>query len=75
MPSLAYTSTVLFPHDPECPLHVYVCNVSSFKEHLGSIRGKASKSKLKNTNFNFPMTKVTFFSIFLMHVQKEDFWI
>ena len=34
--------------------------------------GKASKNNLKDSNFNFPMTNVTFLSIFCMHVQEED---
>ena len=33
--------------------------------------GKASKNKLKDTSFIFPMTNVTFLAAFRTHVQKE----
>ena len=32
--------------------------------------GKASKYKLKDTNFIFPMTNVTILGVFLTHAQK-----
>ena len=33
--------------------------------------GKASKNKLKDTSFIFPMTNVTILGVFRMHAQKE----
>ena len=52
----------------------YVVNVYSdmslSKGHLGS-RGKASKNKLKDTSFIFPMTNVTILYVFRTHAQKE----
>ena len=33
--------------------------------------GKASKNKLKHTNFIFPMTNVTVLSVFRTHAQME----
>ena len=33
--------------------------------------GKASKNKLKDTIFIFPMTNVTILCVFCMHAQKE----
>ena len=52
----------------------YVVNVYSdmslSKGHLGS-RGKASKNKLKDTIFIFPMTNVTILGVFRTHAQKE----
>ena len=56
----------------------YVVNVYSdmslSKGHLGSRGGgggKASKNKLKETIFNFPMTNVTILGLFRTHAQKE----
>ena len=53
----------------------YVVNVYSdmslSKGHLGSRGGKASKNKLKDTNFIFPMTNVTILGVFRTHAQKE----
>ena len=40
--------------------------------HLGSRVGKASKYKLKDTSFIFPMTNVTILGVFGVHVQKEN---
>ena len=34
--------------------------------------GEASKTKLKDISFNFPMANVTYLSIFRTHAQKED---
>ena len=52
----------------------YVVNVDSAmfmsKGHLGS-RGGASKNKLKDTSFIFPMTKVTILGVFRTHAQRE----
>ena len=51
----------------------YVVNVYSdmslSKGRLGS-RGGASKNKLKDTGFIFPMTNVTILRIFRTHAQK-----
>ena len=33
--------------------------------------GKASKNKLKDTSFIFPMTNVTLLGVFRTHAQKE----
>ena len=54
----------------------YVVNVYSdmslSKGHLGSRGGGgASKDKLKDTNFIFPMTNVTLLGLFRTHAQKE----
>ena len=53
----------------------YVVNVYSemslSKGHLGSRGGKASKNKLKDTNFIFPMTNATISVVFRTHAQKE----
>ena len=60
----------------------YVVNVYSdmslSKGHLGSRGGgggggggKASKNKLKDTSFIFPMTNVTILGLFRTHAQKE----
>ena len=52
----------------------YVVNVYSdmslSKGHLGS-GGEASKNKLKDTIFSFPMTNVTILGVFCTHAQKE----
>ena len=53
----------------------YVVNVyrdmSLSKGHLGSRGAKASKNKLKDTSFIFPMTNVTILGVFRTHTQKE----
>ena len=41
------------------------------KGHLGSRGGKASKNKLKDTSFIFPMTNATILGVFRTHAQKE----
>ena len=41
------------------------------KGHLGSRGGKASKNKLKDTSYIFPMTNVTILGVFRTHAQKE----
>ena len=38
---------------------------------LGGGGGKASKNKLKDTSFIFPMTNVTILGVFRAHAQKE----
>ena len=70
MSSLA--STTPFPPRPKTPLTyvVYVySDMSLSKGHLGSRGGEASKKKLKDTSFTFPMTNVTILSIFRTHAQ------
>ena len=65
-------STTPFPPRPQTPLTyvVYVySDMSLSKGHLGS-RGKASKNKLKDTSFTFPVTNVTILSIFRTHAQE-----
>ena len=66
---------MLSPPRPKI-LFRYVVNVYSDMSlsngHLGSRRGgggEASKNKLKDTSFNFPMTNVTILSVFRMHAQ------
>ena len=53
----------------------YVVNVYSdmslSKRHLGSRGGKASKTKLKDTSFIFPMTNATISGVLRTHAQKE----
>ena len=53
----------------------YIVNVYSdmslSKGHLGSRGGGASKNKLKDTSFIFPMTNVTLLGVFRTHAQKE----
>ena len=48
--------------------------MSLSREHLGSMGGEGgedSKNKLKDTNFIFLMTNVTFLGVCRTHVQKE----
>ena len=63
------------PPRPKMPF-TYVVNVYSdmslSKGHLGSRRGGgASKNKLKDTSFIFPMTNVTILVVFRTHAQKK----
>ena len=62
-----------FPLDPRRPLHmlymfIETCNYPKGILGLGE---KASKNKLQDTNFIFPMTNVTVLSIVRAHAQKE----
>ena len=64
---------MLSPLDPRCPLDNDM-SLSTFTTYVKGILGqgeKASKNKLKDTNFIFPMTNVTIFGVFRMHAQKE----
>ena len=63
------------PPRPKIPF-TYVVNIYSdmslSKGHLGSMRGGgASKNKLKDTIFIFPMTNVKILGVFRTHAQKE----
>ena len=61
------------PPRPKMPFgqrHVAINIYNICKGHLGS-SGGASKNKLKDTSFIFPMTNVTILGVFRMHVQKE----
>ena len=62
-----------FPSRPKMPF-TYVVNVYSdmslSKGHLGS-RGKASKTRLKDTIFIFLMINVTILGVFCTQAQKE----
>ena len=72
MSSLA--SITPFPPKPKTPFTyvVYVYSDMSFsKGHLGSRGvGEASKNKLKDTSFAFPVTNITILSIFGTHEQE-----
>ena len=60
------------PPRPKTPFTyiVYVySDMSLSKGHLGS-RGEASKNKLKDSSFTFPVTNVTILSIFRTHAQE-----
>ena len=50
--------------------HVAINIYNICKEHFGS-RGKASKNKLKDTSYIFPMTNVTILCVLRTHAQKE----
>ena len=41
------------------------------KGQFGSRAGEASKNKVKDTSFIFPMTNVTVLGVFRTHAQKE----
>ena len=61
------------PLDPRRPLHMlYIC-IATFNCPKGilGLGEEASKNKLKDASFIFPMTKVTILSIFRTHAQKE----
>ena len=54
--------------------HVAINIYNICKGHLGSRGGgggKASKNKLKDTSFIFPMTNVTILGVFRTHAQNE----
>ena len=62
-----------FPLDPRHPLHMLYMFIATYQCPRGilGLGGKASKNKLKDTSFIFPVTNATIFSIFHMHAQKE----
>ena len=69
-------STSPFPPRPKTPftyvVYVYI-NMSLChcpKGILGLGGGEASKNKLKDTSFTFPVTNVTILSIFRTHAQE-----
>ena len=71
MSSLA--STTPFPLDPKCPLHMlymFIATCHCPKGILGLGWGEASKNKLKDTSFTFPVTNITILSIFRTHAQE-----
>ena len=51
--------------------HVAINIYNICKGHFGSMGRKASKNKLKDTSFIFPMTNVTILGVFHTHAQKE----
>ena len=75
MSSLASTTPSPPRLDPRRPLHMlYMLIVTCHcpKGILG-LGGKASKNKLKDTSFNFPVTNVTILSIFRTHAQEGHY--
>ena len=65
-------STTPFPLDPRRPLHMlymFIATCHCPKGILG-LGGKASKNKLQDTCFTFPVTNVTILSIFRTHAQE-----
>ena len=70
--SFHYSNNPPPPPIPRCPLDndMSLYTFTTCKGHLGP-RGKASKNKLKDTSFIFPMTYVTILCIFRTHAQKE----
>ena len=68
-----YNPSPPHPLDPRRSLHmlyIYIMTFNCPKGILGLV-GKASKNKLKDTSFSFPMTNITILSIFRTHAQKE----
>ena len=60
------------PLDPRRPLYMVYMFIAAYHCPKGILGlGGASKNKLKDTNFIFPMTKVTVLSVFRTHAQKE----
>ena len=62
------------PLDPKCPLQMlkmFIATCHCPKGILGQGGGGASKNKLKDTSFTFPMTNVTILGVFRTHAQKE----
>ena len=51
--------------------HVAINIYNICKGHFGSRGGGASKNKLENTSFIFPMTNITILGVFRTHAQKE----
>ena len=62
-----------FPPRPKMPFgqrRVAINIYNICKRHFRS-RGEASKNKLKDTRFIFPMTNATILGVFRTHAQKE----
>ena len=64
---------MLSPLDPKCPLHMMLMFIATCRCPKGimGLGGKASKNKLKDTIFIFPMTNVTILGEFRTHAQKD----
>ena len=69
--SLAYT-TPPPPLDPRRPLHMLYMFIATchYPKGILGLGGKASKNKLKDTSFTFPVTHVTILSIFRTRAQE-----
>ena len=63
------------PLDPRCPLDndISLETLTTYVKGILGLGGggEASKNKLKDTSFNFPMTNVTILGVFRTHAQKE----
>ena len=73
MVSFSFFKMLSQPPRPKMPFrqrHVPINIYSIYKGHFGS-RGKASKNKLKDTNFIFLMTNDTILGVFRTNAQKE----
>ena len=65
---------MLSPLRPKMPFgqrHVAINIYTICKGHFGSRGGKASKNKVKDISFIFPMTNVTILGVFRMHEQNR----
>ena len=62
------------PPDPRRPLYILYMFIATYHCQKGilGLGGKASKNKLKDTNFAFPMENVIIFSIFRTNAQKNN---
>ena len=64
-----------FPARPKMPFrqrHVAININNIYKGHFGSRGGgEASKNKVRDSSFIFPMTNVTILGVFRTHAQKE----
>ena len=63
-----------FPPRPKMPFgqrHVAINIYNICKGYFGSRREEASKNKVKDTTFIFPMTNATILGAFRTHAKKE----